>query len=301
MQSSKTQKAKKLQLTEQDRKDIRIALARKSLPAFVEYVLRDMDGASVTNAAHHLAWWEHINYAMKIGKVPLILAPMSFSKTSWISIALPLWLLGQNENFRIILVSSAETIAAERLEAIKAYIEQSPEYKEVFPWIIPDKRKPWNNTRMTVKRHSEDGGMVGSFNASVAAFGYTSREGIGARCDILILDDVVDESNSVISPSSRENLKQLVRTQWMTRCEPSPLRDRYGHDLFPRPLICGVGTMYHEEDFYSDCIKNPVAFCTLVQGVSDDFECLDGMIHGSLDNPVHPVYSKYRDWSFSSK
>jgi hypothetical protein len=286
----------KKRLTEQDVKTLKAALARKSLSKFVEYVLRDENGERVTAAPHQRAWETHIKYSLSIRKIPLILAPMAHGKTQWLAVAAPLYFLGLNENFRITIVSSAEKIASERLETVGRYIERSESYHDVFPWVRPDYTRDWNKNRINVVRSGTTGDMVGSVNSSIAAYGYTSREGIGSRSDILIFDDVVDESNSVISPASRDNLKRMVTTQWITRTEPKPLLDRWGNQISPGPIIIAIGTRYHEEDLYADWLNTPSAYCSLVQGVSEDFAHLDVEIVGAERDPVHPVYAEYGEW-----
>jgi hypothetical protein len=162
--------------------------------------------------------------------------------------------------------------------------------------VRPDYTRDWNKNRINVVRSGTTGDMVGSVNSSIAAYGYTSREGIGSRSDILIFDDVVDESNSVISPASRDNLKRMVTTQWITRTEPKPLLDRWGNQISPGPIIIAIGTRYHEEDLYADWLNTPSAYCSLVQGVSEDFAHLDVEIVGAERDPVHPVYAEYGEW-----
>lgn len=298
MATRKTSKtATKPKLSPADRKKLEIALARKELPAFVEYVLRDKDGKRVRNAPHQIAWWEHLMYSIKIRKIPLILAPMSYAKTQWMAVALPLWLLGQNENFRILMVSSAEKNASERIEEVGRYIQYSAAYREVFPWVRPDYSRDWNKNRINIKRRGlVPGDFASSVNSSLSAFGYTSQEGNGARCDILIYDDVVSEKNSFVSEARRAELKSLVESQWHTRPDPVELYDRWGNFISDKPLKLAIGTRYHEEDLYAHWLNTPTAYCSLVQGVSDSFDYLDAKIVGALADPAHPVYEKYRDW-----
>ena len=124
----------------------RIALARKTLPNFIAYVIRDQNGLPVTPAAHQIAWWDHILYSCRINKTAVVLAVMGHGKSVWCVVALPLYLLGMNPNLRIMIVSSGEQTASERLETIQTYIESCQEYREVFPWVVPDKDRGWNST-----------------------------------------------------------------------------------------------------------------------------------------------------------
>lgn len=286
-------KLKDLKLTDKDVNRLKLIRSRKTLPGLVEHVLRDMNGNPVRTAEHQLAWWEHFKYCVGLGKTTVILAPMAHGKTNWIALALPLWFLGQNENLRIMLVSSAEKIATERLKTIGDYIKYSQQYKELYPWVKPDTSAEWNNNRINVVRKASDGGIVGSVNASLSAYGYTSREGIGARCDVLIFDDVVDENNSRM-PTGRDTLKGLVETQWLTRCEPAPIYDRWGNILSHRQIVVVIGTRYNPEDWYGDCLGKPNAYCTMIQGISQDFGGIDCRVIGAVQSKPHPTIEKYK-------
>lgn len=278
----------KRRYTKRDLERLRAARARKDLVAFGEYVLRDMSGEPIEAAPHQRAWAEHIFYSIGVGKDPVILAPMSYGKTNWISIAAPLFFLGLNENFRIMIVSSADDIASKRLTTIGRYIEESVAYNEVFPWVARDRSRDWNKTYLNVQRK----GASGAVDASVSAYG-VGTSGIGSRCDILIFDDVADEKNSVRSPANREAMKSLVKLQWMSRPDPVPLVDRWGRVLSRGPIVLTVGTRYAEEDIYDDFMKAPERYCTMVQGVSETFDTLDVRIIGGCREPVHPVQARY--------
>ena len=250
-------------------------------------------------------WWDRIvkierlppeeTFAIEVDKYHTYVAnDIVVHNTNWIAIALPLWLLGQNENLRIMMVSSAEKIATERLKVIGDYIKRSDAYHELFPWVVPDESSEWNSNRINVRRRAHDGGMVGSINASVSAYGYTSREGIGARSDVLIFDDVIDDINSR-NPAGRETLKSLVETQWITRGEPVPILDRWGGVLSDDQIHVVVGTRYNPEDWYGTCLGQPNAYCTLVQAISQDFNGIDCTIIGANETPEHPLYTKYKN------
>ena len=136
---------------------------------------------------------------------------------------------------------------------------------------------------------------MGAINASVSAYGYETR-GVGTRCDVLIFDDVVDEKNSSVSAAARENLKKLVASTWLTRAEPRPIYTRTGEILSPGPMKVIIGTRYHEEDFYSEVLRSPSAYCSLVQAVSEDFTHIDVELIGAVSDPPHPVLTLYSNW-----
>jgi|GEM_PF-2439366 len=271
----------------------RIALARRSLPGFVEYVLRDNNGNPVTPAVHQISWWKHLLYSCSIKKIAAILAPMGHAKTQWMAVALPLYLLGLNPNLRIMIISSGQETAVERMETIGAYIENSPEYKEVFPWVERDFDKAWNTNKKNVKKIGIDGRFAVSVNSSLQAYGYETR-GVGGRFDVVIFDDVVDEKNSGDSVAGRAGLKRICESTWLTRLEPNPIYSLDKKLISPGPIRVVIGTRYHEEDFYADPImSSPDAYCTMVQAVSQDYSYLDVEIIGSLRSPAHPAFEEY--------
>lgn len=275
----------------------KIVLARRDLTAFCEYVLRDPTGAQIKAAPIHQSWVDHLYYCWKIAKPGVVLAPFSMGKTAWFGLGLPLWLLGQNPNLRITMISSAEDIAAKRLQKVAEFIEQSKEYHEVFPWVKIDKLKPNNAHALNVKRESESGSLTGSIDYSMAAYGYTSSEGQGSRTDVLILDDVVDEKNSCMSPAARKNLIGLVTTQWISRTlNCPPLKSRDSKLISRKALVCGIGTRFHAEDLYGFLIDAPTGYCTMIQGVSQDFTHMDVEVIGALEDSPHPVVSQYYHW-----
>jgi hypothetical protein len=271
--------------------------ARRDLAAFVNYVIRDDQGNRVTAAPHQLAWRDHLNYCWEIGKDCAILSPMTFAKTAWKAIALPLWLIGRNPNLRIMLVSSAEDVAAKRLQEIQRYITDSPEYHEVFPWVHKDEKRQWNNQAANVIKYArEDGGFISSVDHSLSAFGYTAKAGNGARADVIIFDDVVADANCA-TEANRATLFNAVTTQWMTRSSKRPVFDKDGNQIAPFTIMVFIGTRYHTEDLYANLLLNsPEAFCTMIQAVSDSYENLDVTIVGAVEKPPHPVYLQYKDY-----
>lgn len=274
-----------------------ILRARRSLPGFVEYVLRDNNGNPVTPAEHQVSWWKHLLYSCSIKKIATILAPMGHAKTQWMAVALPLFLLGLNPNLRIMIVSSGQETAVERMQTIGEYIENSPEYKKVFPRTEPDYDKGWSTLKKNVKRVGlEDGKFAVSVNASIQAYGFETR-GVGGRFDVMIFDDVVDEKNSGDSEAGRATLKRICESTWLTRLEPGAIFTLDGKMISPGPIRIIIGTRYHEEDFYADPVMTNVeAYCTMIQAVSEDYSYLDTEVRGALIEPPHPVVEEYRSF-----
>lgn len=220
--------------------------------------------------------------------------------TAWMALALPLWMLGQNPNFRITIVSSAEKIAAKRLQEITNYIESSEDYHRIFPWVKLDPNRPNTDYVVNVTRDAR----FGAIDYSIEAYGYTSSEGQGSRTDLLIFDDVADEKNSCISPKNRQNLEHLVTSQWLSRRNRSKIKDRAGKVISNKGLLVAIGTRFHEEDIYNYFLESPQGFCTLeqkyqildTQSKLYEFRHLQTRVVGSLDYPKHPVIQEYKNW-----
>lgn len=274
-----------------------ILMARQDLAAFIAYVIRDENGERVKPAPHQVSWRDHLRYCWTTDKAACILAPMSFAKTITMAIALPLWLLGQNENFRIILVSSAEEVAKKRLQDIQRYVLDSKEYRQVFPWIKPDYTRPWTQEYFNIQRKSASGGHIGSLDHSVSAYGYTAKAGDGSRADVVIFDDVATLENSS-SQAERKTLFDKVTTVWITRIPPNhAVKDRNGKIITRNGVKVMIGTRYHEEDIYQSLpMSAQKAWCTYIQAVSEDYTHLDAKIIGACKFPVHPVFEKYQEW-----
>lgn len=270
--------------------------AKRDLAAFVEYVIHDEEGLSVKAAPHQIAWRDHLNYCWKIGKDAVILSPMTFAKTNWMAVALPLWILGRNPNLRVMLISSAEDVAQVRLETIQRYIDESQQLHEVFPNLKKDYKGKWNDHCGDVIRSGFGGSFVGTVDHSLSAYGYSAKAGNGARADVIIFDDVANDTNSN-TEGSRRTLFSAVTTQWITRSGKKPVYDASGKMISSFTIIVMIGTRYHEQDIYAElAMSSPEAYCTLIQGVSDSYDHLDWELHGSVDSPLHPLLKQYGSW-----
>lgn len=278
----------------------KLVLARRDLAIFAQEVLRDPEANKIEIAPIHDSWVKHLNYCWRIDKGSVILSPYQHGKTAWMALALPLWMLGQNPNFRITIVSSAEKIAAKRLQEITNYIESSEDYHRIFPWVKLDPNRPNTDYVVNVTRDAR----FGAIDYSIEAYGYTSSEGQGSRTDLLIFDDVADEKNSCISPKNRQNLEHLVTSQWLSRRNRSKIKDRAGKVISNKGLLVAIGTRFHEEDIYNYFLESPQGFCTLeqkyqildTQSKLYEFRYLQTRVVGSLDYPKHPVIQEYKNW-----
>jgi len=136
----------------------------------------------------------------------VIFAPIEHGKSSIISILYPLRSLGKNPDLRIALISDTDVQAKKFLSAIKQKIK-SPEVRMFFPRLKPGdgELKWWREQSIIVDRE-----VVGEKEPSIQAIGVRSAI-LGARLDLVIADDVINEKNS----SSLSSINRVIHW-WKT-------------------------------------------------------------------------------------
>lgn len=147
--------------------------------------------------------------------------------TNQISIGRTLYELGKNPNLRIVVVSNTHAQATKITRACAKYIEGSEEYHRVFPHIKRDKKRPWTSNTLFVERETR------AKDASLTTCGIHGNI-LGARIDLLIIDDIIDYENS-LSEHQRNDL-----FNWFQ----STLEGR----LTMGARVWCVGTAWHRDD-----------------------------------------------------
>jgi len=216
--------------------DAEIHSARTDLKVFSEVCFNE----PYRNEGFHNKWFDIIQ-TRKI-KSGLIIAPRNSAKSTCWPKKGALWLLGNNPDLRIVLISRTSTLAQMNLAFIRLHIESNDKLHEVFPYKeINGKRfglspsAPWGTERITVKNNRMDGAP------SIYAVGLEGSIS-GIRADIILVDDLVD-MNNVMTESQREK----VNTFWDTTVIPT---------LNPDGRIFAVGTRYHSKDFYTRLLED---------------------------------------------
>lgn len=146
--------------------------------------------------------------------------------TSSVSIGRTLFELGKDTSKRIVILSKTQGQSVKIIRSIATYIERSPELREVFPNLFPS--VPWTSTSLMVQRE------VFSKDFSVQACGVGGVI-VGARIDILIIDDILDWKNTR-TPAQRAELLRWFRSEFIGRLTADS-----------RVIVCG--NAYHPEDF----------------------------------------------------
>jgi len=215
-------------------------LARRSFRHFCEYMFNWPIGA----VPMHLEWDDHIRRCWSRNKAAGIMAPRSHGKTTQISVARNLWMLGQSTepdlawrpDIRIKLFQNTSGKAKRILRTLKSFIEHSGPLHNVFPRMEPDLDAGWSVDGLFLKRTAPQADP--SFEASGIEATATSGRG-----DIIELDDVCDLTNSVLEPARRKRIRQT-----------------YFGDIFqlrePWTKFLGIGTAWHELDLNAELQKS---------------------------------------------
>lgn len=199
-------------------------MAQTDPNAFMTYVLRHEEtDKPILQSPIHQTW----QVLLDMYKRTLIWAHVEAGKTNQISIGRSLFELGKNPNLRIVIVSNTHAQATKITRACSKYIEQSAEYHRVFPNLKRDKKRPWTANTLYVERDTK------AKDASLTTCGIHGNI-LGARIDLLIIDDIIDYENS-ISEHQRNDL-----FNWFQ----STLEGRLTRDA----RVWCVGTAWHRDD-----------------------------------------------------
>ena len=114
--------------------------------------------------------------------------PRGTMKSTIVDVGLPIWILLNDPNARILIDCENATKALAYQKVIRSYFE-SPLFKELFG-VLFDPRKDWNDERLTVLR-SADGLKEPSIDV-----GGADKDKTGYHYDFILSDDVVGETNS---------------------------------------------------------------------------------------------------------
>lgn len=196
--------------------------AREDAAAFNAYVLRDEEnGKAIALAEMHVEWHELIDSHDRV----LIWSHVEAGKTQQISVGRTLFELGRDSSKRIVVLSKTQGQAVKVIRSVGTYIEKSDALREVFPNLWPS--VPWTSTALMVQRE------VFSKDFSVQACGVGGVI-VGARIDVLIIDDILDWKNTR-TPAQRAELLRWFRSEFIGR-------------LTANAKVIVVGNAYHPED-----------------------------------------------------
>ncbi len=223
-----------------------IRTAQRDPSAFFEYCFRD----ERTWEPLETQWYqEEWNAALDNGTRVVIIAPRNHGKTTFL-VARTIWELGRNPDLRIKIVCASDPKARERLWEITQHLRTNPRVREVFPHLEPAEDAEWSKHQITVKRTARHR------DASVQALGILSTV-TGARTDLLIADDVVDQRNAILMPALRSAVKSSWLNDWSLTLEPDA-------------RVWYLATPWHRDDLTANLQTNQ-AYTVIRYAVGGDF------------------------------
>ncbi len=176
--------------------------------------------------------------------------PRDHGKSSHLSIAYPLWRIAKNHNIRILLISRTSNVAEGFLSSVVTNIERNERYKEwaedinakgqgVVPQLKASRNQieDWSGKQITVKR--DDTTLKDPTITATGLFGQI----LSRRADLIILDDVVDQQNS---------MTELQRQKVIDWIETTVLPV-----LVPGGTMIYLGNTWHADDVVSKFMKDP--------------------------------------------
>lgn len=180
--------------------------------AFASYILRDEQTSSpVTLSDIHKLAIQFVEYARGIGKFAWIELPFEHGKSTLFAVAYPLWWWGcRSQNESIKLVSGLDDLVKARVRQMQTYLEGGFDgvYQRIFPDIKPDKERGWEKHSIYITR--EASGFPSMWAHSALGTGE------GGRCGLLIMDDVITRTNTIVRDQNQEVIEAVEGT-WLQR------------------------------------------------------------------------------------
>lgn len=196
---------------------------------------------------------------LKGGKrLKLVLIPRGHFKSTFFTIAYPLWELGKDKTQRFLLANAVYGNAQSFLRSIKGQVEKNPK----LSWWDLEKGENWSDEELTVKRetfHKEPSVSIAGIGSQLPSQHY----------DKIIWDDLVNEKNIATKDQADKvisfwqdtlnlldpgGLGILIGTRWS-------YRDLYQYvienltddfDIIIRKAIADDGKIYFESRFSKD-------------------------------------------------
>jgi hypothetical protein len=181
---------------------------------------------------HQQQWIRRLLRAKRI----VILAPRGHGKTEIVSKLLPLWLIVCNRNIRILMVTKSAELARRNSMLIRTELRTNQRIIGDFGDFYHHKQSViWQQSTWMVVR---DKVMKDPTFTAVGLFGAVT----GNRCDILILDDVIDRT-SVNTPEQIAKVDNEIKGTYFPLLEPS------GQTF-------AIGTRKNYNDIYGTLLKS---------------------------------------------
>ena len=179
-----------------------------------------------------------------------ISAARGHGKSAHISIGLPLWLMANNHNLRILLISSTAQVAKSFLSEVVGHIDRNDEYKLYSKFVDPMQlgviprvknwakmREHWSSDSIVIDRDQLN--LKDPTINAVGLFGSI----LSKRADVIICDDIVTQENSA-TEIQRKKVIDWIYTTIM------PV-------LVPGGQFIYLGNTWHQDDLVARLMHDP--------------------------------------------
>jgi hypothetical protein len=190
-------------------RQLHLRRARVDPAVFASFVLKDEEtGRPIRMEAMHEEWHDLASSHARL----VLFGAIESGKTQQLSVARVVWELGRNPNLRVVVLSNTDGQAQKICRLIAKYIDTDPDVHAVFPELKPDKKAGWTAHTLFVQRTTL------AKDPSVQSAGIHANI-LGARIDLLIVDDIVDHENSR-SEAQRKELDAWLKSTVLGRLSP---------------------------------------------------------------------------------
>ena len=203
----------------------KIQTARRDPNAFIEFAGKIEGGGFAQQAEIHREWQALCSENDNV----VLWAPVYHGKSNQLSRWRCEWEIGNDPNLRVAIISETEKQPKKILGAIAEDILSNERLKQCFPDLKPStgKRKIWRDDAIMVDREDV---MLDPTIQVLGAHGAI----LGSRLDLLILDDLLNQLNT-LTEYQRDKM-----FEWLTQTVFS----RLTHNA----RIWVIGTAWHEDD-----------------------------------------------------
>lgn len=208
----------------------RIARKRPDIYALLAHGLRA--------APHHRRWLDALQQAVDTpGERVLLIAPPGSAKSTYASLVLPLWYLGNHPDRAVLALTSSDTMATQFHGVVELALRTNAKHRAIFPSEAgqPDQARGWSSDGLFLRGVPE---AVKDPSYRCAGFGSSV---IGSRCHLLILDDPVTQATST-SPVEMAKVRPTLDGTVLTR-------------LHPEGSAVAIMTRWAEEDTAAHLLK----------------------------------------------
>lgn len=170
----------------------RLAEDSRTDPAvFCQFVLRDEEtGRPIELAPMHEEWHDFLTKHDRV----VLWTHTEAGKSSGVSIGRVLWEIGKDPSLRVLILGSSSGGAKKIVKSLKNYIENSVEYRMVFPHVVPDKSDTtgmWRDDAFIIRRITST-----AKDPTVKAAGYGGADVLGGRYGLIVIDDYLTAENT---------------------------------------------------------------------------------------------------------